>query len=415
MIALRSATRVLLLAVLAAGVPGCAWLSSVNPFADDDDELGPMPLLDFEAEGRVRDQWRVSVGSGLGDRYTPLVPAVVNGVVYAADAYGLVEARDLASGDRLWQTRIGTPEGGFLSALVFWSRDDDGGSFVTGGVAADDYAVFIGTQNGDLVALRAEDGGELWRTRLSSEILAPAASDDERVYVSTLDGRLTALSRSDGARLWSYDTQVPVLTLRGSGRPVVSEPLVFIGFANGRLTALRAEDGSAVWEHVVAQPGGRSELDRMADIDGAPLITPQGAFVASYQGALKSLRLADGNVQWERPISAYDSPAEGYGQVYVTNEDGALLAVDQISGTVVWQQDALLRRGVTGPAVFGPYLAVGDFEGYVHVFAQADGRPIARFRVDSDGIRSAPVGVGDELLVLGNGGRLGLYTLQLIN
>lgn len=404
--------RLLLLATLALTLPGCSWLAGINPFAGDDEELGPTPLQEFAAEGRLEQQWRASVGSGLGDRYTTLVPAVVDGVVYAADAYGVVTAHDLQSGDRLWQTRIGAPEGGFLSAFMFWGRDDDGGSFVTGGVAADAMTVFVGTKKGVFVALRADDGTELWRTTLSSEILAPAGMDASRVFVATLDGRLTALSRSDGSRLWSYDTQVPVLTLRGTGRPVVSAPLVFMGFANGRLAALRAEDGSIVWEHVVALPAGRSELERIADIDGAPLITPAGAFVGSYQGALKSLRLADGNVQWERPVSTYSELAEGYRQVYVTAEDGSLLALDQASGNVVWEQESLLRRGVTGPAVFGAYVAVGDSEGYVHVFAQSDGRPIARTRVDRNGIRAAPVGRGDQLIVLGNGGRLEALELR---
>lgn len=407
--------RLALLLTLALTLPGCSWLASINPFAGDDEELGPEPLLEFVAEGRLAQQWRASVGSGLGDRYTSLVPAVVGNVVYAADAYGVVTAHDLQSGDRRWETRIGTPEGGFLSALMFWSRDDDGGSFVTGGVAADAMTVFVGTKKGVFIALRADDGTELWRTTLSSEILAPAGMDASRVFVASLDGRLTALSRSDGARIWSFDTQVPVLTLRGTGRPVVSEPLVFMGFANGRLAALRAADGSAVWEHVVALPTGRSELERIADIDGAPLITPAGAFVGSYQGALKSLRLADGNVQWERPLSTYSGLAEGYRQVYVTNQEGSLLALDQTSGNVVWQQDALLRRGVTGPAVFGAYVAVGDFEGYLHVFAQSDGRLVARTRVDRNGIRAEPVGQGDRLIVLGNGGRLEVLTFERDN
>lgn len=404
--------RPVLLAVLTLSLSGCAWLSSVNPFGGKDDGTGPAPLIDFKPEGSIHREWSVSIGNGLGKRYTRLVPAVVGDVVYAADAYGDVEARSLSTGKRIWQARVGTPGGGFLSSLVFWGRDDDGGSFVSGGVAADDLTVFVGTEDGVLIALRASDGGELWRATLSSEILSPPAMDADKVFVATLDGRLTALSRSDGSRLWSYDTQVPVLTLRGTGHPVVSDPLVFIGFANGRVAALRAADGSTVWEHVVALPTGRSELDRMADVDAAPLIQPSGAYVASYQGALKSLRLQDGNVQWEHPISTYDALAEGYGQIYVTTADGSLVAVGEGNGNVVWQQDGLARRGVTGPAVFGPWIAVGDAEGYVHLFAQSDGRPVARVKVDGRGLRSAPIGLDDGFLVQGDSGRLARYSFD---
>ena len=405
--------RSLVLLLLTAQLSGCAWLTGLNPFGGDDEEdVGPAPLVDFEPEGRLREVWDAGIGSGLGDRYTRLVPAIVGDRVYAADAFGVVEALSVATGERIWQARVGSPAGGLLGSFVFWSRDNDGGSFVTGGIHADAERVFLGTKDGEFIALRAEDGVELWRTQMSSEVLAPSATDAERVFVMTLDGRLTALSASDGSRVWSYDTQVPVLTLRGTGAPVYSEPLVFAGFANGRLTALRSDDGEAIWEHVVTLPSGRSELERIADLDAAPLITPVGAFIASYQGALKSLRLIDGAVQWEQPLSSFSGLAEGYGEVFSTDADGIIRAMDQNSGAVVWEQDSLLRRKVTGPAVFGPYLAVGDFEGYIHVFAQSDGRPVARLRVDRDGVRNEPLGVGDRLMVQGNGGRVAVYSFE---
>ena len=407
-----TAPRLFALGVLTMVLGGCSTLSSLNPFGGDDEELGPAELIEFVPEGRLREVWDASVGSGLGDRYTQLIPAVSGRTLYVADAYGIVEARALSDGERLWQTRVGRPDGGIIDSVVFWGRDDDGGSFVTGGVGVGEGRVFIGTEDGELIALRDEDGGELWRTQLSSEVLSPAETGADRVFVMTLDGRLTALSLSDGSRIWSYDTQVPVLTLRGTSAPVYSEPLVFAGFANGRLAALRGVNGEAIWEHVVALPSGRSELERISDLDAPPLITPAGAFVGSYQGALKSLRLLDGAVQWERPISTHAALAAGYGQVYSTDEDGVLRAMDQATGNVVWEQDGLLRRSVTGPGVFGPYVAVGDFEGYVHVFAQSDGRPVARARFDRDGIRVAPMGVDDALLVFGNGGRLGVLRFE---
>ena len=323
------------LALLTIALGGCSW------FGEDDEELGPEPLMEFEPEGRVAEIWDAKIGSGLGERYTRIVPALEDDVLYVADAYGVVEARRLDDGERLWETRIGQPAGGVLGAMMFWGRDDDGGSFVTGGVGVGEGRVFLGTKNGELVTLRQEDGGELWRSQLSSEILAPAAAGDDRVFAMSEDGRLTALSLSDGSRIWSYDTQVPVLTLRGTGAPVWSDPIVFAGFANGRLTALRGENGEVVWENVVALPSGRSELERIADLDASPLVTPVGAFVASYQGAIKSLRLLDGAVQWERPISSHAELAEGYGQIYSTDENGVIRAMDQVSGNVVWEQAGL--------------------------------------------------------------------------
>lgn len=405
-------SRIVVMVMLASLVSGCAWMQRLNPFSSDDDELRPAPLMEFTREARVRTEWSGSVGAGLGRRYNRLQPAIRGDRVYTADAYGMVEARNRETGERIWQTRIGVPEGALLGAIAVWERDNDRGSFVTGGVYADDFAVFVGTTRGDFVALRADDGGELWRVTLSSEVLAPAASSRDHIFAVTGDGRLRALSRSDGRQIWSYDTQVPVLSLRGSSAPVFSDPLVFQGFSNGRLTALRADSGQVVWEVPVGVPTGRSELERMADVDGSPLITPAGAFAVSYQGAVKSVRLQDGFTQWERPMSSFVPLAEGYGQLYVVDEQGVLHALDQGSGSVVWQQDGLLRRGVTGAASVGAHVVVGDSEGYLHVFAQTDGRPVARTRIDRRGIRVAPVSDGSRLYVLGNSGRLEVVRIE---
>ena len=412
MIERSSLLRAALLVLLASLISGCAWMQRVNPFSGDDAEIAPAPLMEFTPEARMASQWTGSVGAGLGRRFTRLKPAIVGDRIYSADAYGVVEARDRDTGERLWQTRVGLPESGFLGGLAVWRPDDDRGSFVTGGVHADNFAVFVGTARGEFIALRADDGGELWRVNLSSEVLSPAASDRERIFVNTADGRLRALSRSDGRRIWSYDTQVPVLSLRGSSAPVYSAPLVFQGFANGRLAALRAEDGQVVWEAGVGIPTGRSELARMADLDSPPLITPNAAYAVSYQGALKALRLQDGNTQWERTLSSFNPLATGYGNIYAVDERGVLSALDQGTGTVAWEQEGLLRRGVTGPATVGRFVVVGDAEGYLHVFLQTDGRPVARTRVDRRGIRVTPVSDGRRVYVLGNSGRLVAYEID---
>lgn len=402
--------RIGLLVVLVSLLSGCAWLSRVNPFASDDGQQ-PAPLMAFEAEGRFEQVWRGNVGAGLGRRFNRLRPAVVGDRMFVADAYGLVEARDRQTGEVIWENRVDFPDGELLGALAFWYRADDRGSFVTGGVHADEHTVFIGTARGEFIALNADTGAELWRVALSSEVLAPAASDSERVFVVTGDGRLRALSRSDGRRVWSHDTQVPVLSLRGTAAPVVRDQFLFQGFANGRLTALRTDNGQVVWESGVGVPSGRSELERMADVDGEPLITPTGLYGVSYQGAVKSLRPQDGSTIWERPVSSYNPMAHGYGQIYVVDERGAIRAYDQNTGAVAWEQDGLLRRGVTGPAVAGAFVVVGDQDGFIHVFAQSDGRPITRTRLDRRGIRLAPLVVDDDLYVLGNSGRLTAYRI----
>jgi outer membrane protein assembly factor BamB len=398
-IALKSFSRLLLLTALTLG--GCSW------FGDDKNpDLEPMPLMVFEPEGALVEDWSVQVGDGQGKRYTRLRPALVDDTLFVADAYGLVEARSLEDGALRWQARIGLPEAGWLSKLNLLARDSDNGSFVTGGVGADAYTVLLGTRDGVIHALRADDGEPLWTAQLSSEILSPPAVNRELVLVLTSDGRLTALNRSDGARLWSYDTQVPVLTLRGGSAPLLSGGFALGGFASGRLVTLRASNGQVLWENAVGLPAGRSELERIADVDSTPLLKGGVVFAVSYQGAVKALRLQDGQALWERPLSSYGALAEGYGAVFVTDDAGSIFALDQNDGVVSWQQPGLARRGVTGPAVAGGNLLVADEEGYVHLFAQADGRPLARRRADRKGVRLAPLGDGERFYVYSNRGRL---------
>lgn len=403
--------RLALLILVAALLPGCAWLKRVNPFASND-VARPAPLMEFSPEAEFETLWRGTAGAGIGQRFNRLRPAIVDDRIYVADAYGLVQARDRDNGEVLWQKRVDFPETEPLNTLAFWYGADDGGSFVSGGVHADPYAVFVGTVRGDLIALRADDGAELWRTELSSEVLAPANSDESRVYVATADGRLRALSRSDGSRIWSHDTQVPVLSLRGTAHPVLRQGFVFQGFANGRLVTLRGDSGQLVWESAVGTPSGRSELERMADVDSAPLLTQTGLFANNYQGVVKSLRPQDGSTIWERPVSSHQPLAEGYGQVYAVDEQGVIHAFDANTGNVAWEQEGLLRRGVTGAATTGGFLLVADDQGYLHAFAQSDGRPMARVRVERGGVRNVPVIAGGNIYVLGNGGRLVAYRLE---
>jgi outer membrane protein assembly factor BamB len=394
-------------------VSGCSWFSWL-PFVGGDDEeskLEPAKLERFDETVRVRREWSAGIGDGLGKKYLRLHPAVAADRVFAADAYGLVEARDRFDGKRVWRTRIGENPKGFLSALNVFDRRDPG--YVTGGVGVALGLVLLGTAQGEVVALSAADGSESWRVDVGSEVLAAPAGGYGLVFVQTIDGRLLALEGSSGQVRWSFDTQVPVLTLRGTSAPVHNAGVVYAGFANGSVAAVRAETGEPLWQHQVMLPEGRSELERMVDVDSTPLLVGGVLYAVSYQGRLAALRANDGSLLWEREMSSYLDLAEGYGQVYVVDGDDVVHALDQRSAEPEWRQEGLFRRRLSSPVAFSNYLVVADDKGYLHVLAQSDGRFLGRRRLDRKGVRTRPV-VGDQLFyVLGNSGSLQALAIEL--
>ena len=394
-------------------IGGCEVFSFL-PFVDAPKEKAeegkPTPLGEFEAEVSIERRWQVGVGRGLGRKYLRITPKILADRVYAADGYGTVVALDRFSGRRIWTASVGQPDNRAFFKL--WDRRDP--SFLTGGVGAGAGKVLVGTTRGEVIALDAADGTERWRAQLSSEILAPPTGGDDVVMAQTNDGRLIALESTDGTTRWSYDNQVPLLTLRGTATPVVIGDIVFAGFGDGRVAALSTVTGATVWEHRLVLPQGRTELERLVDVDGSPLVVPErnAVFAVSYQGSLKALNPQEGRVLWEVPASSHLDLAQGYGQLYMVTDEDVVTAVQQGSAEVVWQQEGLKNRRLTSPMAFSNYVLVGDADGYLHVLAQADGRIMARGRLSS-GLQSPMVESDGIVYVLANDGKLSALEIRL--
>ncbi|AQZ96759.1 outer membrane protein assembly factor BamB [Halopseudomonas phragmitis] len=355
-------------------------------------ELPPAPLEKFTAEVSLERSWKRNIGVGQGKLYNTLTPALDGLALYAADARGRVVAMDRDTGSVSWQVRLKEP--------------------LSGAVGAGGGRVMVGTLDGQVITLDENDGSELWRAQVSSEVLAPPQTNGDVVVVQTQDDKLVALDISSGDQRWIYEASLPVLTVRGTSTPVVSLRQVYAGLASGRVVSLAADSGIPLWEERIAQPQGRSELERMVDIDGDLLLSGQNLYVASFQGNLAALDAESGNMRWQRPVSSYVGPAAGFGSVYVSHANGVVEAVDQNRGNSLWRNESLIRRQLTAPVAFSSYVAVADFEGYVHLLAQTDGRLVGRIRVDRKGVRVAPIALGDTLYVFGNSGDLAALKLK---
>ncbi|KGK84704.1 outer membrane protein assembly factor BamB [Pseudomonas stutzeri] len=371
----------LTLAVLAAG---CS--------SNDTKEPEPAELTKFEAEVELQKQWSRSIGEGQGETYNLLVPAVYGEQIYAADVEGLVVSVDRLTGKVNWKTDLEVP--------------------VSGAVGAGYGLVLVGTLRGEVIALDVASGEERWRSRVSSEVLAAPAVNGDIVLVQTQDDRLIALEIDTGAQRWSYEGSPAVLTLRGTGAPVLTNQLAIAGLSNGKVIALDTRRGLPVWEQRVAIPQGRSELERVVDIDGGLLLSGGTLYVATYQGRAAALDVESGRIQWQRDASTYSGVALGYGSVYLSLASGTVEGVDERSTTALWSNDALARRQLSAPAVFSSYVVVGDREGYLHLLSQVDGRFVARERIDSSGLRARPVVEGDWLYVFSNDGKLVALTIR---
>lgn len=357
-------------------------------FVEEVYEAPPEPLVEFEPEFEPKVLWRENTGDGATSPYAELSPWVQNGHIFTVDGSGDVRGYQAANGRSIWRKK--------LKVTV--------ATGVGGGVGG---KVLVGTQQGEVIALDDTNGEILWRQRLSSEVLAPPKANESVVVVRTADGRVTGLSASEGTVLWNYQRSVPLLSLRGVSAPEIVGDRALAGYDNGKLVALSLADGKVIWEKSVAVPRGRTELERLVDIDADLKVEDSTVYAAAYQGNLAALDIVTGNLLWEREISTKAGFDVTVGEaVYLTDEDSYIWAIQDGSGDSLWRQTRLLRRDVTAPAVVGDYIVVGDLEGYLHWIARSDGRFVARQEITDEPIVSQPVFADGILYVMSSDGRL---------
>ena len=384
--AFKKASPLALAALLATG---CSSLP--------EPQYPPNPLPGHSGEAGLQREWRDHSGFGERWRGYDLQPALQGQLLISGDARGHLQALDL--------------EGGLLSSSrLLWQKQLDAG--VSAGLTLVDDHLWVATQNGQLLKLDARSGQELWQARLPSEALSQAQVDNQLVVVQTADGRITAFSRETGRQLWSHDSLLPSLTLRGTASPTLGSTLVFAGLANGKLVALDKVSGQLRWDAQVAQPQGRTDIERLVDVDGQAQLVDGLLIVNSYQGQTQALDPFSGRSRWSQEISSYHSPLVHQGQVFIVDEASRIHALDLTSGSSLWKQDALFGRQLTGPVLLSGQLVVADFQGYLHLLDPETGRVTGRQAFDPDGIRSTPVINADRLLVHSIRGRLGLFTLK---
>jgi outer membrane protein assembly factor BamB len=363
-------------------VAGCSKKDKVDP---------PAELTKLRETIKVQKAWSASVGGSAPKLRLGLGVAVEGERAFAAGHDGDVLAYDLKTGKQLWraQTRVR----------------------VAGGPGAGQGIVVVGATYGEVIALDSVTGAVKWKTRINSEILSAPVIGNNFVVLRSGDGRVHALAVGDGKLAWSAEQPVPKLSLRGVAVPAIAGDLAVSGFDNGRVMALSLRDGATAWEAVVAPPSGRTELERLVDIDSAVQVVEDDLYAVTFQGRVARIARDTGQIWWARDLSSYRGLAVDEDGVYVSTADGQVVKIGRRTGVEMWRQDVLKNRLLSAPAVIGGQVAVADLKGYVHFLDAATGTVTARVSSGSKPVSNPPVVAQDLVLFMNDAGQLSAFRI----
>jgi len=359
---------------------------------EEEDTSGlPAELTEIDEKFEPKVLWEESVGDGSENYFSRLKPIVAYDKVYSASRSGDVIAFDQKTGKELWQVDLSDVN----NERSFW--DSRVSALLAGGPAAGLNKVFIGSESGKLYALDAQTGELSWEANIKGEVLNAPAIDSGVVVVNSASGIMMAFNADNGEERWKVEQDVPALTLRGISAPVIASGGVLIGTGKGGVNVYLLDKGQQGWSTEIGEPTGSTELERVIDVDSAPVVFGDKIYAVSSRGNLAAIDLKSGRVLWKRQYSSYRQISIYRNTIFLTNLRGHVYAIDRVNGIERWSNLALANRGVTGPAVIDDYVVVGDFEGYLHWLNQETGEIVARHEVDGSGIHSTPTVVGNVL------------------
>ena len=370
---------------------GLAALLTAAGCSKDKDVEPPAVLVKFPQTLPIKKLWGEGVGGGKKQIVLRLGlgPAADNGLVFAASHKGEVLAVAVETGHKVWEKKLKMP--------------------ISAGPGAGQGLVVLGTSKGVVVALDGATGRQVWRAHVNSELLSAPAINEKIVVMRSVDGRLHGFDVHTGKTLWSVEQQVPRLSLRGTATPIIAKEVAISGFDNGKVMAVSLSSGDTVWDTALATPHGRTELDRLVDIDSTVRAVGDNVFAAGYQGRTAMLALDSGQIWWAHDMSSYRGLVADDDNLYVTQSDGIVVALRQRDGSELWRNQKMKLRRLSTPVLTSTAVAVADFQGYLHWLDKTTGELVARERIAKERITNSPIAVGDTVIVLTDGGKLAAY------
>jgi outer membrane protein assembly factor BamB len=367
------------------------------------------PPAPVKAKIKIATQWVASTGEKHQRQQSQLPVKVVDSKIYLANAEGDIAVMALNSGKVLWQ-------------MDLKERIAAGPGYGNG-------LIVVANNKAEVIAFKVGSEEPLWRQKVSSEVLAEPLVSEDKVFVQTIDGKVFALAAETGKKLWVDGREIPALTLRGNSKPLIVKDKLLVGFSTGELVAYNVESGKVIWNVAIAVPSGRTDLERIVDIDGLFVVNGDIVYVASYQGRIAAVSLDDGRLVWSRDMSSYTGVAADDKQIYVTDEKGFIWGLDINSGATLWRQEKLAGRYVVTPAIVDNSVVVADVGGYVYWLSKEDGDILAQldlyrtnlsafFHWDDENLIEQDYGVStymsvadNQVLVRSNQGMLAVFSI----
>ena len=367
----------------------CSSLSSLKFWGDDEEEEGPEELYSIQDNRTLEREWSVSNNNEL--TYGRLIPVIYEGKVFYINSAGYLSSVDLDSGE------------------ILWSKNTQ--DVVSSGLDVNFKTISYGTLDGSIVALDFQDGSELWRSAISSESLSPPANSGSHVIIQTVDGRIAGYDLKSGKQEWFHQTVLPTLTLRGTSRPIIDQGFIFTGFASGKIAMIYPDSGAIRLELPITLNEGKSELERIIDIDGKSIIVNDLLIAASYQGNITAINLRDGRPAWQEELSSFKDLTSNGNRVVAVDEKSVVKAFGTATGAFIWDQKDLKLRKLTSPASISNLIAVGDYDGYVHLLNAQSGNYEGREKVSKNPITEIN-SYGNFLLIVDAAGRVQKFSVE---
>ena len=367
----------------------CSSLSSLKFWGDDEEEEGPEELYSIQDNRTLEREWSVSNNNEL--TYGRLIPVIYEGKVFYINSAGYLSSVDFDSGE------------------ILWSKNTQ--DVVSSGLDVNFKTISYGTLDGSIVALDFQDGSELWRSAISSESLSPPANSGSHVIIQTVDGRIAGYDLKSGKQEWFHQTVLPTLTLRGTSRPIIDQGFIFTGFASGKIAMIYPDSGAIRLELPITLNEGKSELERIIDIDGRSIIVNDLLIAASYQGNITAINLRDGRPAWQEELSSFKDLTSNGNRVVAVDEKSVVKAFGTATGAIIWDQKDLKLRKLTSPASISNLIAVGDYDGYVHLLNAQSGNFEGREKVSRNPITEI-ISNGNFLLIVDAAGRVQKFSVE---
>lgn len=343
---------------------GCSSVKSVIPgMGKKDGEAEPAKLGSFIEKVKLQRSWKETSGK-ITKQNKQIQPILVDTILYTASSAGVITAIDADTGKQAWKRKLKLP--------------------VSAGIGYSDGLVLVGTENGEVVALYASNGNPAWVGEVKGGVLASPSGGQNIVVVPTSGNRLVGISATDGVQVWTLQETTPRLLLRGRGRPLVVSDVVFAGFDNGKIMLIRLDNGQRLWEVRVGDAVGKTEIERLADVDARPILVNDTVYAAAYHSRIIAINAPSASMIWENEISTNKDMDLDESNLYVIGESDVIYAIDLQSGETIWEQDRLSNRGLTPPAVIGNYVLIGDLSGYLHLLDAKTGEIVGRAKTGSE-------------------------------